>query len=1308
MTTHEDTCVGGGNTRMSAAKKLVKPGIDRKILKSFIPLGKLSPQQLTEISEKSTIIEFARGRTLFRKGDVDKSIYYLVSGEIEFVSGDEKITIKSGSKPAKNILFNSVPRPVTAIAKTKMSVLCVDSGLLEVLLGDFNHHNYEVNEIEGTENKDWMTRFIQSLTTLSLPAKNMQALMMRMKEVSVKAGDTVIQQFDNDKFYYIVKHGRCVVSRRASSKSLDVKVTELDEGDGFGEEALISNDVRTATVKMINDGTLMRLEKKDFIDLLASPVLRTVPFDEINSMVAEGALLLDVRDITEHAKNGIINSINIPSASLRAKLTQLDNKKKYIVYSENDNKSSAAAFLLAQAGYENFILEGGISSVLSSTKAGVTASPDAGNEETSINEKSGASVVSLHPEKSISDIDLNQNRHNLQNKGKLKLNGNFAVNIPDGQDLAADGRVDALAEREKARIAQLEKEVAEAEVARLREEIDAKNVSAKQKNTLYSAAEQELIEKLNQERERNSREIAELKSLAERNLQQKLEEAQQEAESELVELRGIKQRSEQELAEFKRTAEQQLLEELVEARKSSEQEIEAFKQEKAHSEQELEEFRKQSEQQLKQHLGEVRQEAERELNELKSHAEGLRDKYEEESSKLNAQEEVLESSRNELRAALDERDQFRSDNELLAEEIESVFSRVANAEKSRQLAFEENDALRSEMEQARNETQEHFDNLLVENNVKLENELNEIKARMTDEKNKAAAAEKALHRAKEKEAKLRAEADASRSAADKEAHKLALIQEEKILELEEEIFQAEEAERLQVEAEQSAARFMEEAEAAKKRAEIEAKKYAVAEAAGKKALEKSKKNIKAAELARERAQSGTSRLRAELEATRASAEEALRKSSELDAARQREERNIKKQSRVLAELGREEEEKSRIVMSERARKKAEDEVEKLKAKLESQKKTALALAQKRVDEQAAEMQERERIQALPESFSPNDSVVIAPELLADIIPSGAPDVGNVRKSGWISDALLWETTLGMREDEEAEQALAPEEAVKPKAKTVKSEPVAKPVTKKAKPVRANPNASTFAVRDVSGNGPVSQSISQRAEMPDVERGSSKIKKLLIASSIAVIAAIGVGAYIMTSGEETKLPGSISGLLDKAKSLGSDEASIDKPSIKRKSAPKTTATQLKINKERAEMKSRNAAQVEFSKLKKNSPVISQSSLESDTGGNEAVPKPVVSQTPAPGVNTLPAVTQEGVPVEPTEGATVTEGSPESAASAETGTDSGASSKQSGDTANEAESEAGDGKSTIEMTIDSLENAAGDGVKEEAAMDELISE
>jgi CRP-like cAMP-binding protein len=47
-----------------------------------------------------------------------------------------------------------------------------------------------------------------------------------------------------------------------------VQLAELKEGDAFGEEALVADTVRNATVVMKTDGMLLRLSKQDFNELL--------------------------------------------------------------------------------------------------------------------------------------------------------------------------------------------------------------------------------------------------------------------------------------------------------------------------------------------------------------------------------------------------------------------------------------------------------------------------------------------------------------------------------------------------------------------------------------------------------------------------------------------------------------------------------------------------------------------------------------------------------------------------------------------------------------------------------------------------------------------------------------------------------------------------------------------------------------------------------------------------------------------------------------------------------------------------------
>jgi rhodanese-related sulfurtransferase len=104
----------------------------------------------------------------------------------------------------------------------------------------------------------------------------------------------------------------------------------------------------------------MRMAKEDFVELLKAPVLHTVGFAKAQEMVKHGAILLDVRLESEHKNAHLQGSINIPLYLLRIKARQLDKNKRYIVYCDTGRRSSSAAYLLNERGYDALYLEGGL------------------------------------------------------------------------------------------------------------------------------------------------------------------------------------------------------------------------------------------------------------------------------------------------------------------------------------------------------------------------------------------------------------------------------------------------------------------------------------------------------------------------------------------------------------------------------------------------------------------------------------------------------------------------------------------------------------------------------------------------------------------------------------------------------------------------------------------------------------------------------------------------------------------------------------------------------------------------------------
>jgi rhodanese-related sulfurtransferase len=56
-------------------------------------------------------------------------------------------------------------------------------------------------------------------------------------------------------------------------------------------------------------------------------------------------------------------AVNVPLYFIRLKLSALDKSKPYIVYCDTGRRSSAAAFILVEKGYDAYVLKGGLSSM---------------------------------------------------------------------------------------------------------------------------------------------------------------------------------------------------------------------------------------------------------------------------------------------------------------------------------------------------------------------------------------------------------------------------------------------------------------------------------------------------------------------------------------------------------------------------------------------------------------------------------------------------------------------------------------------------------------------------------------------------------------------------------------------------------------------------------------------------------------------------------------------------------------------------------------------------------------------------------
>lgn len=339
--------------------------MDKTILKTLVPINSLTPENFRELETRAIIENLSAGSQLFKQGDRDNHSIFLLSGEVALSSSDAAVNrnVIAGTDEARYALAQLKPRQYTGVAKTPVTIARVDSALLDRLLTWDQTTGYEVTEFDSSQDPEWMIRMLRSETFQRLPPSNINALFARFEPVEVKTNQVVIRQGDPGDFYYIVKSGKASVSRKADKTGKVSVVGQLGEGDGFGEEALLSGAPRNATVVMTADGVLMRLVRMDFDALMREPLVKWVTLDQARSMAQSGAGLLDVRTEDEFRHGTVKGSLNLPLYLLRLKASVLDAKRHYVVFCQTGSRSCAAAFLLSQRGFEVSVLRGGLNAI---------------------------------------------------------------------------------------------------------------------------------------------------------------------------------------------------------------------------------------------------------------------------------------------------------------------------------------------------------------------------------------------------------------------------------------------------------------------------------------------------------------------------------------------------------------------------------------------------------------------------------------------------------------------------------------------------------------------------------------------------------------------------------------------------------------------------------------------------------------------------------------------------------------------------------------------------------------------------------
>ena len=228
------------------------------------------------LEENVTVYHFAEHSTILQKGSEQESLFIVLEGCVTIVPEEQEQhtpvmkTLGEGDIFGEVSLFTYHNSHASVVADTTCSVLEISRTVLAALI---KKHPKIAKILEGYAARRGIENKLANVPLFShLDPIERQKIAERLSPVSIKKGTVIIREGDTGDCMFLIKFGQVgvyttLMDEDSTSFSAiaqeQLHLSTLKDGDFFGEQALITEERRNATIIALTDVHLLKFSKAD-------------------------------------------------------------------------------------------------------------------------------------------------------------------------------------------------------------------------------------------------------------------------------------------------------------------------------------------------------------------------------------------------------------------------------------------------------------------------------------------------------------------------------------------------------------------------------------------------------------------------------------------------------------------------------------------------------------------------------------------------------------------------------------------------------------------------------------------------------------------------------------------------------------------------------------------------------------------------------------------------------------------------------------------------------------------------------------